>query len=41
VLWLADIALIALLGVFTAFLVANLWDGIEWQLRRLNKRTKP
>jgi hypothetical protein len=41
VLWLADIALIALLGVITAFLVANLWDGIEWRLRRLNKRTKP
>jgi hypothetical protein len=41
VLWLADIALIALLGVISAFLVANLWDGIEWRLRRFNKRTKP
>jgi hypothetical protein len=41
VLWLADIALIALLGVMTAFLVASLWDRTESLLRSLNKRTKP
>ena len=41
VLWLADIALIALLGVMTAFLVAHLWDRTESLLRSLNKRTKP
>lgn len=41
VLWLADIALIALLGVMSAFLVACLWDRTERLLRSLNKRTKP
>jgi len=41
VLWLADIALIALLGVMSAFLVACLWDRTESLLRSLNKRTKP
>jgi len=37
VLWLADIALIALLGVMTAFLVASLWDRAESLQRRFNK----
>jgi hypothetical protein len=37
VLWLADIALIALLGVMTAFLVASLWDRAERLQRRFNK----
>jgi hypothetical protein len=41
VLWLADIALIALLGVMSAFLVACLWDRTERLLLSLNKRTKP
>jgi hypothetical protein len=41
VLWLTDIALIALLGVMTAFLVACLWDRTESLLRSLNKRAKP
>ena len=41
VLWLADIALIALLGVMSAFLVACLWDRTESLLRSLNKRSKP
>ena len=40
VLWLADIALIALLGVMSAFLVACLWDRTESLLRSLNKRSK-
>jgi putative oxidoreductase len=39
VLWLADITLIAILGVMTAFLVASLWDRTEILLRSLNKRT--
>jgi hypothetical protein len=37
VLWFADIALIALLGVMTAFLVASLWDRAESLQRRFNK----
>jgi hypothetical protein len=37
VLWLADIALIALLGVMTAFLVASLWDRAESLQQRFNK----
>jgi hypothetical protein len=37
VLWLADISLIALLGVMTAFLVASLWDRAESLQRRFNK----
>jgi hypothetical protein len=37
VLWLADIALIALLGVMTAFLVASLWGRAESLQRRFNK----
>jgi hypothetical protein len=37
VLWLADIALIAFLGVMTAFLVASLWDRAERLQRRFNK----
>jgi hypothetical protein len=41
VLWLTDIALIALLGVMSALLVACLWDRTESLLRSLNKRTKP
>jgi hypothetical protein len=41
VLWLTDIALIAFLGVMSAFLVACLWDRTESLLRSLNKRTKP
>lgn len=36
-LWLADITLIALLGVITAFLVASLWDSTRSLLRRVSR----
>jgi hypothetical protein len=38
IIWLADIGILAFLGLLTAFLMASLWDRLPRLLHRFNKR---